>query len=59
MGIKQWIESKINQYVRVCRLMKKPSLEEFKSISKVSAIGLLVIGAIGFVINVFVTLVFK
>jgi protein transport protein SEC61 subunit gamma and related proteins len=38
------------QYKRVWRLLKKPSKEEFLTISKVSAVGLLVIGAIGFVI---------
>jgi protein transport protein SEC61 subunit gamma and related proteins len=38
------------QYKRVWRLLRKPSKEEFLTISKVSAIGLLVIGAIGFVI---------
>jgi protein translocase SEC61 complex gamma subunit len=34
----------------VWRLLRKPSREEFLTISKVSAIGLLIIGAIGFVI---------
>jgi len=38
------------QYKRVWRLLRKPSKEEFLTISKVSAIGLLVIGAIGFLI---------
>jgi len=38
------------QYKRVWRLLRKPNKQEFLTISKVSAIGLLVIGAIGFVI---------
>ena len=50
--IKTWLSSQYAQHVRVWRLLKKPSMEEFKMISKVSAIGLLVIGAIGFVISV-------
>lgn len=36
---------------RVFKLTKKPSKEEFKIISKVSAIGILLIGLIGFIIN--------
>ena len=40
------IESK-----RVFKLTKKPSKEEFKMVSKVSAIGIGIIGLIGFIIN--------
>jgi len=40
------IESK-----RVFKLTKKPSKEEFKIISKVSAVGIGLIGLIGFIIN--------
>ncbi len=46
------LSSKYHQYVRICRLLKKPTYSEFKTISKVSAVGLLIIGAIGFIINV-------
>jgi protein translocase SEC61 complex gamma subunit len=46
------ISSEYHKYLRVWRLLKKPTMEEFKTISKVSIIGLLVIGALGFVINV-------
>ena len=45
------------KYVRVWRLLKKPTMEEFKTVSKVSAIGLLIVGAIGFVISVLMKLV--
>lgn len=40
------IESK-----RVFKITKKPSREEFKAIVKVSGIGILIIGAIGFIIQ--------
>ena len=40
-----------NKYLRVWRLLKRPSVTEFKTISKVTAIGLLIIGALGFVIS--------
>jgi protein translocase SEC61 complex gamma subunit len=52
----RFISSKAQQYLRVWRLLKKPTYEEFKTISKVSAIGLLIIGAIGFVISIAITL---
>jgi protein transport protein SEC61 subunit gamma and related proteins len=38
------------QSKRVWHVLKKPSSEEFWTISKVSAIGILVIGAVGFLI---------
>ena len=53
------ISSQYNKYIRVWRLLKKPTLEEFKTISKVSIIGLLVIGAFGFTIAVIMKLIFK
>lgn len=36
---------------RVLRITKKPTSEEFKTIFKVSGIGMLVIGFIGFIIT--------
>ncbi len=58
MKITTWLSSQATKYKRVWRLMKRPSMEEFKTISKVSAIGLLLIGAIGFVISVAMKLAF-
>ncbi len=54
--ITQWTGSQYQKYLRVWRLLKKPSLTEMKLISKVTAIGLLVIGALGFVISVVIKL---
>jgi len=53
------IKSKYTQYSRVWRLLKKPSMTEFKTISKVTAVGLLVIGALGFIISIAMTLAFS
>ncbi len=53
-----WINNNFNQYKRVWRILKKPTMQEFKTISKVSALGLLLIGAIGFVISVTINLAF-
>jgi protein transport protein SEC61 subunit gamma-like protein len=40
---------------RVWQVIKKPSKEEFKIIAKVSALGVLLIGLIGFIISVIMT----
>jgi len=37
---------------RVWQILRKPSMNEFKAISKVSAIGILAIGLIGFFISI-------
>jgi len=57
MKITSWLSSQYHKYLRVWRLMKRPSMHEFKTISKVSAVGLLIIGAIGFVISVTIKLI--
>lgn len=45
------LSSQLQQYKRVWRLLKRPTMQEFKMIAKVSIIGLLAIGAIGFIIS--------
>jgi len=45
------LKSFSKQCIRVWRLLKKPSKEEFTTIAKVSAIGLALIGIIGFIIS--------
>jgi protein translocase SEC61 complex gamma subunit len=50
-SIKMRIQSFFLQSKRVWLLLKKPSMEEFKSIAYVSAIGILALGAIGFLIS--------
>ncbi len=48
-----WISAKsfIIECKRVLMLTKKPSKEEFKTIVKVTAAGLALIGLLGFIIN--------
>ncbi len=46
------------QSKRVWHVLKKPSGLEFKTIAKVSAIGILVIGAIGFIISDGIKIIF-
>jgi len=49
------LKSFVRQSMRVWRLMKKPDKKEFSTIAKVSAIGLALIGVIGFLINLLMT----
>jgi len=46
------IKSFISKCIRVWYVLRKPSKEEFLTIAKVSAIGILVIGFIGFLISI-------
>ncbi|MBW2970602.1 protein translocase SEC61 complex subunit gamma [Candidatus Woesearchaeota archaeon] len=39
------------EYLRVLRVTKKPSNEEFKTIVKISGLGMLLIGLIGFLLQ--------
>ncbi len=43
---------KLKEYKRVLQITKKPDMEEFKTIVKASAIGIAVIGTLGFVIAI-------
>ncbi|MEK6861472.1 MAG: protein translocase SEC61 complex subunit gamma [Nanoarchaeota archaeon] len=46
----------IQECIRVFKVTKKPSKEELKTIVKVSGIGILFIGLIGFVIHIIWTM---
>jgi len=46
------------QCARVWHILRKPSGDEFKSIAKISALGVLAIGLLGFLISVILA-VFK
>ncbi len=50
-GIFGKIRSFILQSKRVWHILKKPSMDEFKMIAKVSALGILVLGLLGFLIS--------
>ena len=51
MPIVEKLKSFIIQSKRVWHVLKKPSALEYKTVSKVSAIGILIIGAVGFIIG--------
>jgi protein transport protein SEC61 subunit gamma and related proteins len=46
------IKSFFHECIRVFKVTKKPSMDEFKIIVKVSGIGMLLIGIIGFIVQV-------
>ncbi len=52
---KKGIIQSLKTYLRVLKLTKKPSREEFLMISKIAAIGILIIGTIGFIIYLLLT----
>ena len=53
------IKTFIRECVRVFKITKKPTQEEFKTISKVSGLGILIIGLIGFLATMIKVLLFK
>ena len=48
----------IQECIRVLRITKKPDAAEYKTIVKVSGLGILIIGLLGFVIQMFKLLFF-
>ena len=55
-----WIRFKsfINECIRVLKVTRKPSKEEFRTIVKVSGLGMILIGLIGFIITMIKQLLF-
>jgi protein transport protein SEC61 subunit gamma-like protein len=45
------IKATLKEWQRVLRVTKKPDSVEFKTIVKISALGIVIIGTIGFVIQ--------
>ncbi len=46
---------KLSEYIRVLKLTRKPSREEFSVIAKVAGAGILLVGFIGFIIYILIT----
>lgn len=57
VGLMTRFKSFVLQSKRVWHVLRKPSLEEFKTIAKVSALGIGLIGIIGFFISVVMKMV--
>ncbi len=56
-----WLKFKsfINECIRVLRVTKRPDKAEFITIVKVSGLGILIIGLVGFIIQMIRVLLFK
>jgi protein transport protein SEC61 subunit gamma-like protein len=59
LSMRTKLSSHFQQYKRVWRLLKRPTKDEFLTIAKVSAIGLLIIGAFGFAISAILSFLIK
>ncbi len=53
------VKSFIQEAIRVLKITKKPDAVEFKTIVKVSGLGILIIGGVGFVIQMVKLLFFQ
>jgi protein transport protein SEC61 subunit gamma-like protein len=51
------IKNKLKEYNRVLKITKKPSKIEYQTVVKASALGIAVVGVIGFIMTIFVQLV--
>ncbi len=49
------IPLRLSEYIRVLKLTRKPSREEFTVIAKVAGAGILLVGFIGFIIYLLIT----
>lgn len=56
MAAMERVKSFFAKCSRVWQILRKPSMQEFKNISKLSAIGILIIGLIGFFVSIIVHL---
>jgi len=54
--IKSATKSFFVKSTRVWHILKKPTMIEFQTVAKISALGILIVGALGFVISYFVNL---
>ncbi len=50
---------RLGEYVRVLKLTRKPTREEFTVIAKVAGAGILLVGLIGFIIYLLITVLPK
>ncbi len=51
------LKDRFKKYIRVLRVTKKPDAQEFMNIAKITSLGILVIGLLGFLINTIANLI--
>jgi protein translocase SEC61 complex gamma subunit len=59
MDIKVSAKSFYEKSVRVWHVLRKPSKQEFETITKASTVGILIIGVMGFLISIMMKYFFK
>jgi protein transport protein SEC61 subunit gamma-like protein len=55
---KESINSFLKQCERVLRVSKKPDAEEYKTVAKVTGVGILIIGVVGYIVEVLSQILF-
>ncbi len=56
MKIKERLSRELVEYRRILRISRKPNKEEYLKILKITSLGIAIIGAIGFVIQIIASL---
>ncbi|RAP49782.1 MAG: protein translocase SEC61 complex subunit gamma [Methanosphaera sp. SHI613] len=49
---KESINSFLKQCERVLRVSKKPDADEYKTVAKVTGLGIIIIGVVGFIVSI-------
>ncbi|MBS1266217.1 MAG: Protein translocase subunit SecE [Candidatus Woesearchaeota archaeon] len=52
MDIVKKLKKGSKEYIRVLKVTKKPSMDEFKTIFKVTGLGIVIIGLVGFLLQI-------
>lgn len=55
---KESISSFLKQCERVLRVSKKPDADEYKTVAKVTGLGIIIIGVIGFIVSLLSQVIF-
>jgi protein transport protein SEC61 subunit gamma-like protein len=55
---KESISSFLKQCERVLRVSKKPDMDEYKTVAKVTGLGIIIIGVIGFIVSILSQVIF-
>lgn len=55
---KESIRGFLKQCERVLRVSKKPDSEEYKTVAKVTGVGIIIIGLVGFIVGILAQVIF-
>ncbi len=57
MKVQEYLRETLNDWKRVLKLSKKPKKSEFTMIAKITGIGIIIIGVVGFIIRLIVQII--